>query len=95
MLLFLRNLRSLYLWVSSAPISAEPRVFKLLGLIPLYCNELFKVSQCHALNITNHFQKTVIYSGAGISVSAGIGQAAKSGNGKMMGGAGTDAKYDD
>ena len=46
---------------------------------------------CTSIN----FQKTVIYSGAGISVSAGIGQAAKSGNGKMMGGAGTDAKYDD
>ena len=54
MLLFLRNLRSLYWLVSSAPISAEPRVFKLLGLIPLYCNELFKVSQCHALNTTHY-----------------------------------------
>ena len=55
---FLRNLRSLYLWVSSAPISAEPRVFKLLGLIPLYCNELFKVSQCHAL-IVMHWKKRI------------------------------------
>ena len=35
----------------------------------------------------------MIYSGAGISVSAGIGQAATSGNGKTMGGASTDAKY--
>ena len=56
MLLFLRNLRSLYWLVSSAPISAEPRVFKLLGLIPLYCNELFKVSQCHALCVTESIE---------------------------------------
>ena len=36
-------------------------------------------------------QKTVIYSGAGISTSAGIGQAAR-GNSKMTGGKTTDAQ---
>ena len=44
------------------------------------------------VHLSNHPpQRTVIYSGAGVSTSAGIGQAARSGQRKMTGGATTEA----
>ena len=66
---------------------------QLLLIVYLYLNLDLdtSITISYIFFLTTSPQRTVIYSGAGISTSAGIGQAARSGQRKMTGGATTEA----